>query len=429
MKTILVTAYAVNPYKGSEDGMGWNFIMQIARYQKVIAVTRINNGPHIEKYKAANPDYKEQYDNIRFVYFDWPYIFRFWKKGPLLSMIYFYGWQFTLAIWLLFKRFQFDIAHNLNFHNDWTPSFLWILGKPFVWGPIGHHPEIPKEFIQPIYGNKEYKKDQRLWKLKNAFWKYDPFLKITAARAAHVLCMNSQPPHKLHLKEQRYSIVPSVSSEDMVSTLPAKPAGFTVLSAGRFVPLKGFDLTIRSFAKFYHQLDGAAQQSSQLVLVGTGPSLPLLKAMAEEEKITDVLQIIEWIPRDQLKALYETSHLFLFPSHEGAGMVVAEAMSYGVPVLCIDNSGPGEFQHSSSGLKVPYLSYAATVQALADKMLALQANKDLYNRERQLAFERFATYFRWQVKGEALKIIYETVTSNELSDSAKAVLTNLQKVS
>ena len=60
MKTILVTAYAVNPYKGSEDGMGWNFIMQIARYQKVIAVTRINNGPHIEKYKAANPDYKEQ---------------------------------------------------------------------------------------------------------------------------------------------------------------------------------------------------------------------------------------------------------------------------------------------------------------------------------------------------------------------------------
>ena len=29
--TVLCSAYAVNPYNGSEDGMGWNFILQIAR--------------------------------------------------------------------------------------------------------------------------------------------------------------------------------------------------------------------------------------------------------------------------------------------------------------------------------------------------------------------------------------------------------------
>ena len=55
MKTVLMTAYAVNPYKGSEDGMGWNFILQAARFQRVIAVTRRNNGPHIERYLAENP--------------------------------------------------------------------------------------------------------------------------------------------------------------------------------------------------------------------------------------------------------------------------------------------------------------------------------------------------------------------------------------
>ncbi len=42
---VLITAYAVNPYKGSEDGMGWNFILQAARFQRVVAVTRRNNGP------------------------------------------------------------------------------------------------------------------------------------------------------------------------------------------------------------------------------------------------------------------------------------------------------------------------------------------------------------------------------------------------
>ena len=55
MKTILATAYAVNPYKGSEDGMGWNMILQIARFQKVIAVTRENNEPKIVKYMKENP--------------------------------------------------------------------------------------------------------------------------------------------------------------------------------------------------------------------------------------------------------------------------------------------------------------------------------------------------------------------------------------
>jgi len=40
MKTILATTYAVNPYKGSEEGTGWNLLYQIARNHRVIGVTR-----------------------------------------------------------------------------------------------------------------------------------------------------------------------------------------------------------------------------------------------------------------------------------------------------------------------------------------------------------------------------------------------------
>ena len=42
-------------------------------------------------------------------------------------------------------------AYNLNFHNDWTPTFLWVFKKPLVWGPVGHHPKVPKEYILPVY--------------------------------------------------------------------------------------------------------------------------------------------------------------------------------------------------------------------------------------------------------------------------------------
>jgi len=53
--TILITAYAVNPYKGSEDGIAWNIISQIASHNKVIAITRKNNEAAINQYLAENP--------------------------------------------------------------------------------------------------------------------------------------------------------------------------------------------------------------------------------------------------------------------------------------------------------------------------------------------------------------------------------------
>jgi hypothetical protein len=92
-KTILASCYAVNPYKGSEDGMGWNFIYQIARHNKVIAVTRKNNRAAIEKYMQNNPDMV--YQNISMLYFDLPYWMRFWKKGSRGAMLYYYLYQQT----------------------------------------------------------------------------------------------------------------------------------------------------------------------------------------------------------------------------------------------------------------------------------------------------------------------------------------------
>ena len=144
MRRILATTYAVNPYKGSENGMGWNFLLQIASHQEVIAITRRNNREDIERYMQEFPD--ERYERMTFLYFDLPYWMRFWKKGGRGAMLYYYLWQLYLPFWVLTQKVSYDIVHNVNFHNDWTPTLLWILGKPLVWGPVGHHSKIPKAF-------------------------------------------------------------------------------------------------------------------------------------------------------------------------------------------------------------------------------------------------------------------------------------------
>lgn len=405
MKIILVTAYAVNPYKGSEDGTGWNYVLQIARFNKVIAFTRKNNQESIDHFFANNTDLAEL-KNITFKYFDWPKPLLFWKKGPILSLIYFYFWQANLAFHVRKLRLKFDIAHNLNFHNDWTPSFLWILKKPLVWGPIGHHPSIKKEFILPIYGKKAFLFDRFLSFMKWSFSTFDLFLKICKAKATIIICMHTKAKAKFSTNDARIVLMPTVASEP-ADKQERTQTHFQVLSIGRFVALKGFDLTIRSFVLFLKKHNWP--ENAKLVLVGKGPELERMKEIIQTENASKHIEIVEWMEREKLKQIYSNSDVFLFPSHEGAGMVVPEALSYGLPVVCLNNCGPGELIHPESLLKVDFDSYNSTLEQLEMKISQLYTSPEYYKKEKALAISRFENTLNWNKKGEILRNIYDNL--------------------
>ena len=410
MKTILASVYAVNPFKGSEDGTGWNLVMQIARHNKVIAVTRENNQPDIEKYLQQNN--VPNADNIQFEYYDLPYWMRFWKRGSRGALLYYYLWQTGLPGFVKKRKLHFDITHNHNFHNDWTPSFLWRFNKPFVWGPIGHHPRIPKLFILPVYGKAKWLADTIRWKAKIFFWMGDPFLNQTKKRAVKILAINSDVNKELQIGESKLVLMPAVATNDML--LPKlRDESFHIISIGRFVALKGFDVTINAFAKFLYSLPVQKRERVKLTLVGTGPELPLMKALISELKIDGNVEIIAWIQRDALKELYSQSKVFFFPSHEGAGMVVPEALSCALPVLCFDNAGPGEFIDASSGIKIPYDTYADAIQQFAEALLMLFNEPILLERLSAGARKQFEDFFQWNRKGDILKDIYDEITHTQ----------------
>ncbi|MBB1194032.1 hypothetical protein DNC80_10195 [Flavobacterium sp. SOK18b] len=402
-KTILATCYAVNPYKGSEDAMGWNFVYQIARFNKVFAVTRENNKTAIEKYMAQNPD--SIYNNITFLYFDLPYWMRFWKKGGRGAMLYYFMWQRGIVNFVRKRNLNFDITHNVNFHNDWTPSFLWKLNKPMVWGPVGHHPQIPKQYLKP-YSWKYLWKDRATWMVKNYFWNCSFSLNKTVKKAAHIWCMNSGVPSKLKLKGQSFSVLPSVATEDFAINARPENKNFNIISVGRFVPLKGFDLTLLSFIKFIHSLPIHERENCKLTLVGSGPEKELYKQIIYENDVESYVEIIEWIDRKDLMKIYEKSSIFLFPSHEGAGMVVAEALSFGLPVVCLDNEGPGQYINPNCGITIPKSSYENTVNELGDALIKQYSDNTFL---RQLSFgarKHYEEKFTWNSRGEHLKNIY-----------------------
>lgn len=402
-KTILASCYAINPYKGSEDGMGWNFVYQIAKHNKVIAITRENNKPAIEKYLTENQD--DVHKNICILYFDLPYWMRFWKKGGRGAMLYYLLWQYGIIAFVKKQKLSFDIVHNVNFHNDWSPSFLWKLGKPMVWGPVGHHPLIPKQYLR-MYSKKYYWADRATCIIKNMFWKLSYSLQKTTAQSSHIWCMNSSVPSVLKVKEGKYSLYPSVATTDYYTEKTTEKNQFTVISVGRFVPLKGFDLTIMSFIQFIESLSEAEKEKCKLILVGTGPEKKLYQKLISEHNASKYIEIIEWIDRIELMKKYEESSAFLFPSHEGAGMVVPEALSFGLPVICLDNEGPGEFINSQSGFAIPKLNYDNTVNELKNALLKLFHNKTLRSKMSEEARKLYLEKFTWESRGNKLKEIY-----------------------
>ena len=120
-----------------------------------------------------------------------------------------------------------------------------------------------------------------------------------------------------------------------------------ILSVGRLVYQKGFDLGIRALARLKH-LDW------QWYIAGDGPEMNALKSLAREQGISDRVTFLGWQSREELIQCYRQSNLFLFPSrHEGMPNAVLEAMASGLPVIASRISGNEELvEHEKTGLLV-----------------------------------------------------------------------------
>jgi glycosyltransferase involved in cell wall biosynthesis len=88
-----------------------------------------------------------------------------------------------------------------------------------------------------------------------------------------------------------------------------------------------------------------------LVLAGTGPLRAELEALAAAEKDGPPLEVLGWVERGRLSALYQRARAVLFPSRwqEPFGIVGIEALSFGVPVVAWESGGVGEW-HPGPGL-------------------------------------------------------------------------------
>lgn len=329
---ILLLAYACEPNRGSEPGVGWKWAINLANDQtkEVHVLTRSNNKGIIESYwEGSCPD------NLFFHYYDLS-MFWIWAKRHGLSVNIYY------ALWLqgscnfaikLHEKYNFDMAHHITFGVFRDAATLYKLKIPYVLGPYGGGEMTPSKLL-PLYSKKE-RIMERFRSLANQLAWFNPWL-IQSFNNAAIILTKTKDTKTLLKKWENKTIVNLEIGIDSTLDKISGQKNDTFLFVGRFTYWKGIKLALLSFAEYVKK-----HPESKLIFIGEGNMEADINSFSIKNGLKRNISIIPWIKQDELKQFYLTSCAMLFPSlHDSSGNVVLEALSFGLPVICLDCGGP-----------------------------------------------------------------------------------------
>ncbi len=401
---ILISAYACEPGKGSEPGVGWNIAKHMARYHDVWVLTRKSNAPAIEADLLNDPC-----SNLHFLFYDLPGWVRWWKKGARGVQLYYYLWQ--IGIYFIARRcnreLRFDVIHHATFVKYWAPSFLSLLPVPFVWGPVGGGESAPRQFWKDFHikGNLY----ERMRNMARWLGEHDPFVRSTARHSSLALATTRETADRLSLlglkriKVVGESSLSKVDLQQLPAPAPSHGSPFRFISISRLLHWKGIHLGLRAFAQ-------ANIPSSEFWIVGDGPDRQRLETLARDLSISDRVQLWGSLSRHETMGKLRQCHVLVHPSlHDSGGWVCLESMAMGRPVICLDLGGPGGQVTQETGFKIAPRSPAQAVSDIANAMKSLFLDRDLLARMGQAGQERIRQEYTWDRKAEELNTIYEEV--------------------
>lgn len=208
-------------------------------------------------------------------------------------------------------------------------------------------------------------------KLKGPFW--DRMHKTTLSRVQAVTSVGPDVTDRLRnelaVEEDRLFLLPlGVDTQFFVPSL-FKRDGDHLLFVGRLVPEKGLTILLKALSVIVKK-----RPLVRLTVAGDGVERDGLKSLAETLGVSANVNFVGWCNKDALLNLYQTATLCVSPSvREGFGLVLAEALACGCPVIGSDLPA---FRYLDGGSGAVALSGAKQPRDWAEQILSLLANPD-----------------------------------------------------
>ena len=403
---ILLSAYACEPGKGSEPGVGWRWTCGLAERVALTVLTRSNNQESIERAVAAAPIH-DPLRQVRFLYHDLGAIWKFLKHRRMLpTMAYYFLWQWTAARRFRREANQADIIHHLTFCTALCPGFWRSDHRTFVIGPVAA-PLVNAYYLR-LFGINAPAQALRNLLIRN-FLRI-PWLRNTFRWASAVIPANSEM-HDLLVSRgiPAKEVILDTGAPEVTECFQreSRPGALRLMYAGQLERRKGLELSLRALAR----VDGRCDW--QFEILGSGPDRERLEALAGALGIGGRVIFHGALPQAGVMRHFQQADAFLFTSvRDTSGGVNLEAMTHGLPIICIAHQGVGDITDDSCAERIPGGPINETIGKLAEAVVRMAENPKRRLEMGAAAGQRAKERFSWDQKFERMCGYYRAAIAN-----------------
>lgn len=401
---ILISAYACEPNKGSEPGVGWNWSVHLAERYEVYVITRLNNKESIEQYLEEHP-----IEHLHFYYHDCSKIMRKLKEMPNGIFVYYKQWQREIlpVARKIVKDEKIELVHHLTFNEFRTPGKLYKLEIPFVWGPIGGG-----QFYNPVFGRAYFRKTDIMKEYVRNFINHC-YLTFSGdigkvVKNASAILVADQSTEKMLPSRRRYIRLLETAynlERNPIKTYQERSAAepLRLLWVGGLWPRKGLKLLIDA-------LGNSDFRNFRIEIIGGGQDKKACEKLVKKYEIQDKVIFSGKLTYQEVNTHYDDADVFVFTSlRDTSGNVVLEAMSHGLPVITFNHHGAGEIVTNETGTLIEVSRYDQIQKDIISAITSYYRDREKIVLQGKAARSRIEKVYSWQHNLKIMTQVYEKV--------------------
>jgi glycosyltransferase involved in cell wall biosynthesis len=409
-KYVIFSAHHCAPNLGSEHAVGWNLLKRLAKQHAILLITEDNefrdpiqtavhelrkNGSIIDVFFVKHGSKTDGRKNdLRLFYY---LTYRIYQRRVL-----------RLAT-VLIRRYPVAAIHHVTIVGFREPGYLWKLGLPFIWGPVGGLVYAPRILFSELTP-----KNRLYQEIRNLITALQFHLSIRV-KSAYKQSQRSggafiaaTPDIGTQFRQRfggKYHWIPETGCDQPSNDTrtPAERPQATpirLLWVGALVDIKPLNMLLLSIAMTPNHTNRV-----HLCVIGDGESRPRYEHTAR--KLGVMANFLGWQPYRETHEYFREADLFVHLSIKDLTTnVVLESLSAGLPVLCLDHHGYSYIVTNDCGFKIHLNSPRVLVRQISALLDQLATDRCRLNSMKVAARER-AREFTWDRNAQAITEMYD----------------------
>lgn len=393
---IFVSAYACEPYKGSEIGVGWNWVLEMSKFFDLWVMTRANNREVIEEYFAKN----DRPCPIHFVYYDLPDWIKKFKKGMRGVRVYYNLWQIGThrLIKKTMEENDIPIYHLLTYGNALWKASSYGQKKFFIWGPTGGLDRIEKEYSKHYSFRNRIVESVRRQVVNTLPMNFG--FRSRCKNADLILCkarstIRAIPEKYRHKAVQFTDVAANLKTVGYAQDF-SDDRTIEYLVVGKLDAWRGYDLLLEALAEAIK-----VKQNLHLTILGEGSEKKKIEEIRKKRLLGQYVSMPGQVSMEKYKEYLMHSDVIVNPClKEGAVTVSFDAMAYAKPFICIDTGGYTNYFSDEYAIVLPRQGRKATIDALSRALLKFSEGETRRSYSSKIA--KVAARVSWEQKGKEI---------------------------